>query len=259
MQRVYRTFLAATLMALMPVALLPAAAQDEEQPRWFGGGYDDVTTLAYGIPDSDYVALHFSCATGKPVVNVYVQDEESSADEGATMQVRLSAGGQQVAFSGKAMPNEDSGGKDVKGALPPDAALRAILTATGELEIVVDGHIQRYAMEGAAEPAATMLAACDAPRPAGDLDVTVTNEAKRSLQSFAWSEAGVNSFDSDAFGYETLEPGASRTFTIPDGRAICTFDLAVTFAEEDEEDCCSDPTPAGTQNLCENSTFVVHD
>ncbi len=189
MKRHHRIFLAATLMALMPAAPLPAAAQDEEQPRWFGGGYDDMTTLAYGIPDSDYVALHFSCTTGKPMVNAHVQDEESNANEGATMHVRLSAGGQQVAFSGKAMPNEDSGGKDVKGELPPDAALRAILTATGELEIVVDGHIQHYDMDGATEPAAAMLAACDAPRPAGDLDVTVTNGAAKALESFAWSEA----------------------------------------------------------------------
>lgn len=259
MKQACRTILAATLVALFPAAVPPAAAQDDEQPRWFGGGYDDVTTLAYGIPDSDYVALHFSCAAGKPVVNAYVQDEESSADEGATMRVRLSADGQQVAFSGKALPNEDSGGKDVKGELPPDAALRAILAATGQLEVVVDGHVQHYDMEGAAQPAAAMLAACDASRPAGALDVTVTNGAKRPLQSLAYSEAGVNSFDSDAFGYEALEPGASRTFTIPDGRDICTFDLAVSFAEEDEEDCCSDPTPAGTQNLCENSVFVVHD
>jgi len=166
MQQVYRTLLAATLMVVVPAAILPAAAQDgEEHPRWFGGGYDDVTTLAYGIPDSDYVALHFSCAAGKPVVNAYVQDEESSAAVGALMQVRLSAGGQQVAFSGKAMPNEDSGGKDLKGELPLDGTLRRILTATGTLEIVVDGHIQRYAMDGAAGPAAAMLAACDAPKP----------------------------------------------------------------------------------------------
>ncbi|CAM5603561.1 hypothetical protein ATER59S_05527 [Aquamicrobium terrae] len=259
MHQVYRTLLAATLTAFMPVVILPAGAQDEEKPRWFGGGYDNTVTLAYGIPDSDYVALHFSCTAGKPVVNAYVQDEDSSADEGATMQVRLSAGGQQVAFSGKAMPNEDSGGKDVKAGLPPDAALRAILTATGELEIVVDGHTQHYAMDGAAEPAAAMLAACDAPKPAGDLDVTVTNKAKHPLQSLAWSEAGVNSFDSDAFGYEPLEPGASRTFTIVGGRDICTFDISVVFADEDEEECCGDGVPAGTQNLCENSEFAVHD
>jgi len=192
-------------------------------------------------------------------MNIHVQDEESRAEEGAVLQVRLSAGGEAIEFSQEAIPNEDSGGKDVSGQLPLDDGLRRILTASGTLEIVVDGHTQHYDLAGAAAPAAALLAACDGALPAGDLEVTVTNEAKRAVQGFAWSEAGVSSLDSDAFGYEKLEPGASRTFTISGGRAICTFDLSVTFAEEDEEECCSDGEPAGTQNLCENSVFTVHD
>lgn len=180
-KRRYRTLFAATLMLLAPAALLPAAAQDEEEPRWFGVTDGRSTMLLYGVPDSDYVMLHFSCTVGKPSVGIYVQDEESSAEEGATMQVRLSAGGAQVEFSDKAIPNEDSGGKDVRGDLPLDDTLRRILTAADTLEIVVDGHAQHYDMAGAAEPAAAMLAACDAPKPAGDLDVTVTNEAQTAL------------------------------------------------------------------------------
>jgi hypothetical protein len=78
------------------------------------------------------------------------------------------------------------------------------------------------------------------------------------LHSFAYSEAGVNSFDSDAFGYEPLEPGASRTFTIHGGRNICTFDIAVNFVD-DKEECCSMEKPVGSQDLCENNAFVVHD
>src|SRR3546814_19606638 len=106
---------------------------------------------------------------------------------------------------------------------------RAILTATGELEIVVDGHTQRYDMRGAAEPGASMIAACDASTPASDLDVTVTNKARKALESFAYSEAGVNDFNSDTFGYETLATDASREFTIPGVRAICTIDILVIF------------------------------
>lgn len=260
MQRIYRIFLATALTALASVVEAPATARDNEKPRWFGSNFDDGTTvLAYGIPDSDYVMLHFSCTVGKPVVSVNMQDEESTADEGAPMHVRLSGGGERIEFSEKAIPNEDSGGKDVKASLPLDDTLRRILTATGALEIVVDGHTKRYRMNGAAEPVAAMLAACDAPRPPGDLDVTVTNKAKRPLQSFGYSEAGVHSFDSDAFGYEALASGASRSFTIPGGRTICTFDLSVTFAEKGDEECCSDGKPAGTQNFCENAEFIVHD
>src|SRR3546814_14388433 len=77
------------MVARLPAAVRPAAAEDEEKPHWFGATYDNMTVLAYGIPDSDYVMLSFSCAVGKPVVNVNVQDEESSAEEGALMHVRL--------------------------------------------------------------------------------------------------------------------------------------------------------------------------
>lgn len=257
---IYRVFLAASLIALLPAVISSAIAQDEEKPHWFGSSFDERTTaLAYGVPDSDYVMLTFACTVGKPVVSIYVQDEESSAEEGAAMRVRLSAGGERIEFSEKAIPNEDSGGKDVKASLPLDDALRRILTGGDPLEIVVDGHTQRYAMDDAAEPAAAMIAACDAPKPASDLDVKVTNKATKALESFAYSEAGVGDLNSDAFGYETLAPGASREFTIPGGRDICTFDISVLFVAEDDEECCSDPLPAGTQNLCENSAFIVHD
>jgi hypothetical protein len=251
-------FLAATASALLTAAVLPAFAEEEGQPRWFGSVHDDMAMLIYGVPDSDYVMLYFSCAIGKRVMSVNVQDEESRAGEGVLLHVRLSAGREQIEFSGKAIPNQDSGGADVKGHLPLDDKLRRILTASGKLEIVVDGHTQHYALAGAAEPANKMIAACDSPKPANDLDVTVTNKAGLPLQSLAYSQAGVNSFDSGEFGNKPLEPGASRTFTIPDGRKICTFDISAVLAKDDAE-CCDMGKPAGTQNLCENAEFIVRD
>lgn len=249
-------FLAACVIALMTAC--PAAAQDEEKPRWFGATDGDTATLVYGVPNSDYVMLYFSCTISKPVVTVHVQDEESRAKEGALLRVRLSAGGAQIEFLEKAIPNEDSGGKDVKGHLPLDDTLRRILTEEDSLEIVVDGHKQRYTMEDAAKPAVAMLAACVSPKQTGNLDVTVTNKARLPLQSFAYSEAGVNSFDSGALGDKALQPGASRTFTISDGRKVCTFDISVVLAKDDAE-CCEEPKLAGTQDLCKNGTFIVHD
>jgi len=255
-----RPFFTTAVVALMAGGILPSTAQDNEKPPgWFGGADDRTTMLAYGVPDSDYVMLHFSCTVGKPVVDVYVQDEESRAAEGDVLPVSLSAGGERIEFSEEAVLNAESGGRDVVGHLPLDDTLHHILSATETLEIVVDGHTQTYDMDGAAEPAAALLAACEAPKPAGDLDVTVTNKAKRPLHSLAYAEAGVASFDSDAFGYDPLAPGASRAFTIPGGRDICTFDLVVTFVEEDDGECCSEGERAGQQNLCENNVFIVHD
>lgn len=253
--------LAASMIALLSAAAAPAAAQDEEQPRWFGDRFDNMTILAYGIPDSDYVALSFGCELGAHAVKVGVQDEQSNAEEGKLLAAHLTAGGKQIAFSGKAVRNQDSGGIELYAYLPLGAALRHVLVSNGPLEVTIAGRTQRYAMAGAVQPAAKLLASCDGSKPAkpaNDLEVTVTNKAKRPLQSFAYSEAGVNAFDGDSFGAEPLAPGASRTFVIPKGRSICTFDISVIFADDDEE-CCSMGEPAGTQNLCGNSTFIVHD
>lgn len=236
----------------------PAHAQDEDQPRWFDTSFSNKTALVFGVPESDYVVLWFQCQQGKSVVSVGVQDEESNADEGDLMLVRLAANGETIEFSNKARLNHESGGVEIDGSLPLDPTMRRILSATGSLEIVIDGHTQNYEMAGATEPAARMIATCDAPKPIDDLDVTVTNKARLPLQSFAYSEAGVNDFDSDGFGYEPLAPGESRTFTIHNGRTACSFDVSVIF-EEDDEECCSMGAPAGTQNLCEDSEFIVHD
>src|SRR5690606_41765443 len=113
-------------------------------------------------------------------------------------------------------------------------------------------------VKGAACAWRAMICPGASPGPSRELYGTVTNRARRPLQSLSYSQAGVNAFDSDEFGYEPLATGASRTFTIPGGRDICTFDITVIFTEEDDAECCSMGEPAGTQNLCENSEFVVH-
>jgi hypothetical protein len=250
---------AATVIALALATTLPAAAQNEEKPRWFGGTYDRTAILAYGVPDSDYVILNFSCHPGAPAVKVGVQDEDSGAKEGQLVRVRLATAGAQVEFSDKAVTNQESGGIELHAELPPDEALRRILTSDEPLEVTVEGHTQRYAKDKGSEAAAAKLfATCEAPKPANDLDVTVTNKASLPLQSFAYSQAGANAFESGEFGNRSLAPGASRTFIIPDGRKICTFDIAVIVARDDAE-CCEEPKPAGTQDLCKNGAFVVHD
>lgn len=251
--------LAATAAALMTAAVWPAAAQDQDKPRWFGGTYDRTTILAYGVPDSEDVVLVFSCRPGAPAVKVDVQDEDSGASEGELLRVRLATAGAQVEFSDNAVVNQNSGGVELHAELPLNEALRRILTSDEPLEVTVGGHTQRYAKDDTTESAAAkMFATCDVPKPADDLDITVINKAALPLQSFAYSEAGVNSFDGGEFGNRPLAPGASRTLTIPDGRKICTFDISVIFVEDNEE-CCSMGKPAGTQNLCKTSTFVVHD
>ena len=250
---------AATMIALALATTLPAAAQNEEKPRWFGGTYDTTAILAYGVPDSDYVILNFSCRPGAPVVKVDIQDEASGVETGEPRRVRMATGGIAIEFFDKGVVNQESGGLELHGELPLDETLRRILISDETLEVTVGGRTQRYPKNDKVEfAAARLFATCEAPKPADDLDVTVTNKARLPLQSFAYSQAGVSAFESGEFGNRSLEPGASRTFTISHGRKICTFDIAVIVAKDDAE-CCEEPKPTGTQDLCENGAFVVHD
>ena len=67
-------FFAATAISFMTVAW-PAAAQDQDQPRWFGNTFDNTTILAYGVPDGEETVLVFSCRPGATIVKVDVLDE----------------------------------------------------------------------------------------------------------------------------------------------------------------------------------------
>lgn len=250
--------LSSTAVLLASTAVLSADSQGEDRPRWFGSSYDRTTVFAYGVPDSDDVILNFSCRPGASAVKVDVQEEESGAKTDKPLHVRMAAGGASVTFSDKGVVNQDSGGLELHAELPLDETLRRILTSEKALEVTVAGRMRRYAMDGTTALAAKMIATCDSPKPADDLDVTVINKARLPLQSFAYSQAGVNSFDGGEFGNRSLAPGASRTVTIPDGRKICTFDISVVLAKDDAE-CCEEPKPAGTRNLCKNGEFVVRD
>lgn len=250
---------AAAMIAFALATTLSATAHDQDKPRWFGGTSDRTAILAYGVPDSDYVILNFSCRPGAPMVKVDVQDETSEAEPSKPLRVRMATGGIAIEFSDKGVVNQESGGLELHGELPLDESLRRILTSDETLEVTVGGHTQRYPKNDKVEAvAAKLFATCEAPKPADDLDVTVTNKATLPLQSFTYSQAGVSAFESGEFGNRSLESGASRTFTIPDGRKICTFDIAVIVAKNDAE-CCEEPKPAGTHDLCKNGEFVVHD
>src|SRR3546814_16525348 len=104
----FRILLAATVIALMPAAAWPATPQDEARPRWFGDRFDSMTILAYGIQDSDYVALSFGCEPGA-AVRVGVQDEARDAKEGELLSVYLASGGKRIAYSGKSNLHQHSG------------------------------------------------------------------------------------------------------------------------------------------------------
>ncbi len=271
-----RLFVAAALQLPVWAALMiaaPAAAQTDEELQWFGDLTDGRAMLVYGVPESDYAPLSMMCDQGDQDLTIYLEYEPVKARVGDTVSVHMTAGGATATFPAVAEPQEMDDLLHLKGHAKLDATLQAILTAGGDLTLEIETTKITYPLKGAADAAKPLMATCTdkkavsgeatTAQPAAvagkDLVVKVTNKAKQALNSFSYSEAGVNSFDADTFGYEPLASGDSRTFIIPGGRAICTFDIAVQFVTQNDEDCCSMNVPAGTQNLCENSEFTVRD
>ena len=89
---------------------------------------------------------------------------------------------------------------------------------------------------------------------AEDLVFTLKNGTDSTLTRFYTSPSGVNDWEDDVFGEDTLEPGQSVKITIADGRAVCKYDMRFEFDEESDLDTTED-----TQDLCKMGSYEIHE
>jgi hypothetical protein len=251
-----------TAILLIPLlATLPVLAQDE-RPRWYGVDHGaQQARLVYGVPDGGMTLLNFICDKHVPEVSAYITHPPVRLAAGTSVPVRLSDGTATLAFSATVAPPEADGLLRLRGQVPLDAAFEAILASDDRMSVSVAGSSARYPLDGVAAAAKPLIALCGTAvrvAPAADLKVTVTNKSRRRLEQLALREPDSIESDSDTFGYDGLTPGRTRTFTIPGGAGVCTYEISVLF-EEKEEDCCSDPMPIGQQDLCGDPRIIVHD
>ncbi|WP_319798871.1 hypothetical protein [Nitrobacter sp.] len=235
---------------------MPARAQTN-QPHWYGVDTGSQARLIHGVPGGDG-SLIFVCDKGTPALSFYLAHRAAGAAPGTALPVRLSNGRTAVEFRATI---QDLDRPRLAGQAMLDAPLETILASPGRLSVSAGGVTESYPLDGAAKAAAPILALCGSAAraaPAADLAVTVTNKTRRRVEQIALREPDGIERDSDAFGYDGLAPGRRRTFIIPGGAGICTYEISVLF-EEKEEDCCSDPLPIGQQNLCDDPRIVVHD
>ncbi|MGV7120823.1 hypothetical protein [Sphingopyxis sp. 550A] len=245
---------------MLVLAAVPTAAQDE-RPRWYGVDHGEQTRLVYGVPESDDTSLIFICQKGGPELSVYMTHPPLRAAAGQSLPVRLSNGRAVSAFRATVQTQEMDDLLHLMAQVPLDAPLESILAAEGQLTIDLGGVTARYPLDGVVAAARPLIALCGTAAraaPAADLAVTVTNKTRRRVEQIALREPDDIELNSDAFGYDGLAPGRRRTFTIPGGGGVCTYEISVLF-EEKEEDCCNDPLPIGQQNLCDDPRIVVHD
>jgi hypothetical protein len=246
------------LAAALVFAAAPTWAQDD-RPHWYSVTDPDQARLVYGVPDSDDTSLIFICDKGSAVLTAYLTHPPVRAAVGKSLAVRMSDGRTTVDFSGKVRAQEMDDLLHLQSQVPLDAAFEAILASQGQVTISVAGVTARYPLAGVAAAARPLIALCGTAAraaPAADLKVTVTNKSRRRVEQIALREPGDIELNSDAFGYDGLAPGRQRSFTIPGGAGVCTYEISVLFAEK-EEDCCSDPRPIGQQNLCADPRILV--
>lgn len=238
-------------------AATPALAQDKE-PHWYGVDSGSQARLVYGAPHGGGTSLIFVCDKGTAALSAYFVHGATGARTDAPLSVRLSNGSSTVEFPATVQQMDRP---RLAGQVMLDPPLEAILASSGRLAVRAGGSTEYYPLQGAAAAARAVIALCGSTAraaPAADLKVTVANKSPRRIEQIALREPDDIELDSDAFGYDGLAPGRKRTFTIPGGAGVCTWEISVLFAEK-EEDCCSDPLPIGQQNLCDDPRIIVHD
>ena len=236
---------------------IPALAQDKE-PRWYGVDSGSQARLVYGVPDGGGTSLIFVCDKGTAALSAYLAHGATRARAGAPLSVSLSNGSSTVEFPATVQQMDRP---RLAGQVMLDPPLEAILASSGRLTVRADGSTESYPLKGAAGAARAVVALCGSAAraaPAADLRVTVTNKSRRRIEQIALREPDSIESDPDAFGYDGLAAGRQRTFAIPGGAGVCTWEISVLF-EEKEEDCCSDPVPIGQQNLCDDPRIIVRD
>lgn len=89
---------------------------------------------------------------------------------------------------------------------------------------------------------------------AEDLVFTLKNGTSSVLTNFYASPVGVDQWEDDIFGRDTLAPGESMQITIADGRRTCEYDMRFEFEESSDLDTTTDK-----QDLCELGEYTIHE
>jgi hypothetical protein len=99
--------------------------------------------------------------------------------------------------------------------------------------------------------AAAALAFAVTPALAEDLHITVKNNTSTELTELYVSHVGTNSWEENILD-GTVSPGEDLAVTIADGRSTCEYDIKAVFEDGGHAEFRD-------QNLCETTTFSVHD
>jgi len=152
----------ATLLRMVLVVglALPAGAMAEDDLGWHGNVHDGMATLFWGIPQSGYAEIAFSCHSGSQGAGFVFAFAPIHAVDGVEVTVTLEAGDIAIPIrtTGALMQMDDQ--FLLEGQVAIDAQLVALLDAPGLLSVFVEDGSVEYPLDGAREAAAALIAAC---------------------------------------------------------------------------------------------------
>jgi hypothetical protein len=155
------------LLAFAVVAGLSAAASAKEEQVWTLSGLKDkkadAVTLEYGMPETDWLTVIFSCKPGSGAVDVFVAETSVKLKPGRKATATLAAGSAKATFPGKLLVNEEAGAPSFRGLLPASDAIFPALAGGGTLTITVGPAKSTAPLKDAAEKARKFTAACAKP------------------------------------------------------------------------------------------------
>lgn len=149
------------LLALpLGVLLWLSPAQAQEVLAWHGRAEGSRASLSYGILNTDYGPLSFSCTEGGDGLTFTYMHEPVDAHDGVEVEVWLQAGGIKMPIRTFGWRLELDDVFVLKGKTELDDRLIDILTSRGKLLVFVEDGSEEFPLEGAREAAAHLIEAC---------------------------------------------------------------------------------------------------
>jgi hypothetical protein len=155
-------------LAVVSLTAASAVALAKEERIWTLSGVpgkkgEDVS-LQYGVPESDYVTIIFSCKPRSGVVVAFISATDVKLKPGRKATATLAVGAVKSAVPGKLLVNEEAGAPSFEGSLPATEAIFAALAGgAGTLAITVGPAKDTAPLDRASEKFAKFNAACAKP------------------------------------------------------------------------------------------------
>jgi hypothetical protein len=146
------------LLIALALTIAPATAQDARV--WNFDDNPEAPALEFGPPGSDETLIAFSCDPGAKRMTIVESVASTKLVPGASVIMKLTAGGASLDLTGDAIANETDGTVNVEISGPPNPRVFALLKTGPTLTIEVPGASETIPLGGATPHVAAFERMC---------------------------------------------------------------------------------------------------